>query len=69
MCMCACRFALQLTSPVSAVKPRKRVPGIEDLTHPLLGDQPTLKLLPDQSKVRKGWLVSGGAVKCGGEAS
>mgnify|MGYP003587050051 CR=1 FL=1 len=42
---------LQVTSPVAENKPRKRVPGLEDLQHPLLGDQPTLKLLPDPSKV------------------
>jgi hypothetical protein len=40
-----------VTSPVAVDKPRKRLPGIEDLTHPLLGDAPTLKLLPDPSKV------------------
>jgi hypothetical protein len=33
-------------------KPRKRLPGLEDLTHPLLGDQPTLQLLPDKSQIR-----------------
>ncbi|KAF8057149.1 VTC4 [Scenedesmus sp. PABB004] len=36
----------------AADKPRKRAPGLDDLTHPLLGDQPTLKLLPDPSKIR-----------------
>ena len=43
-----------VTSPVSVDKPRKRVPGVEDLTHPLLGDAPTLKLLPDPSQVSGG---------------
>ena len=37
--------------PLSA-KPRKRLPGLEDLQHPLLGDEPTLKLLPDRSQIR-----------------
>jgi len=51
-----------VTSPVAVDKPRKRVPGLEDLTHPLLGDAPTLKLLPDPSKVSQWqhplpWLV------------
>jgi hypothetical protein len=45
-----------VASPVAVDKPRKRLPGIEDLTHPLLGDAPTLKLLPDPSKVRD-WLL------------
>jgi hypothetical protein len=48
---------LQLTSPVAVDKPRKRTPGLEDLSHPLLGDQPTLRLLPDPSKVCCGFEV------------
>lgn len=48
-----------VTSPVAVDKPRKRLPGIEDLTHPLLGDAPTLKLLPDPSKI-KGFGRGGG---------
>eukprot|EP00878_Enallax_costatus_P037167 GHUV01041967.1.p1 GENE.GHUV01041967.1~~GHUV01041967.1.p1 ORF type:complete len:392 (+),score=107.62 GHUV01041967.1:183-1358(+) len=46
-----------VTSPVAENKPRKRVPGLEDLQHPLLGDQPTLKLLPDPTKI-KGFVKS-----------
>ncbi|KAF6262836.1 VTC domain-containing protein [Scenedesmus sp. NREL 46B-D3] len=42
----------ELTSPVAVDKPRKRTPGLEDLSHPLLGDQPTLRLLPDPSKIK-----------------
>jgi hypothetical protein len=34
-------------------KPRKRLPGLEDLQHPLLGDQPTLQLMPGRN-ARKG---------------
>jgi hypothetical protein len=41
-----------VSSPVAVDKPRKRLPGLADLQHPLLGDAPTLKLLPDPSKVR-----------------
>eukprot|EP00775_Hariotina_reticulata_P007348 gene7348-7559_t len=37
---------------VAVDKPRKRLPGLDDLQHPLLGDQPTLKLLPDPSKIK-----------------
>lgn len=48
-----------VTSPVAVDKPRKRLPGIEDLTHPLLGDAPTLKLLPDPSTI-KGFGRGGG---------
>lgn len=34
-------------------KPRKRLPGLlEDLRHPLLGDAPTLRLLPGRDAVR-----------------
>ena len=33
-------------------KPRKRTPGMESLQHPLLGEQPTLQLLPDRSQIR-----------------
>ncbi|GBG00374.1 hypothetical protein Rsub_13056 [Raphidocelis subcapitata] len=45
--------------PLSA-KPRKRTPGLEDLQHPLLGDEPTLKLLPDRSQI-KGFGAAGAA--------
>lgn len=39
--------------PLSA-KPRKRTPGLEELQHPLLGDEPTLKLLPDRKNIKGG---------------
>lgn len=32
-------------------KPRKRTGNLEELHHPLLGDEPTLQLLPDRSEV------------------
>lgn len=34
-----------------ARKPRKRTGNLEELHHPLLGDEPTLQLLPDRSEV------------------
>eukprot|EP00879_Flechtneria_rotunda_P032077 GHRR01035229.1.p1 GENE.GHRR01035229.1~~GHRR01035229.1.p1 ORF type:complete len:471 (+),score=154.83 GHRR01035229.1:612-2024(+) len=42
----------EAATPIATSKPRKRLPGLEDLSHPLLGDQPTLKLLPDPSKIK-----------------
>jgi hypothetical protein len=51
----------QPNSTIVAVdKPRKRLPGLEDLKHPLLGDQPTLQLLPDRSQIRGFGASSGG---------
>lgn len=50
--MPACVCVSLLAQVLAVDKPRKRLPGLEDLQHPLLGDQPTLKLLPDPSKVR-----------------
>lgn len=32
-------------------KPRKRTSNLEELHHPLLGDEPTLQLLPDRSEI------------------
>lgn len=41
--------------PAAAIdKPRKRLPGLDDLQHPLLGEEPTLRLLPDRSQIKGG---------------
>lgn len=43
----------RLASFTNPDKPRKRLPGlIEDLRHPLLGDAPTLRLLPGRDAIR-----------------
>ncbi len=60
--ICACAGAnggaVAITIPhdgdqaIEPDKPRKRLPGLEELQHPLLGEEPTLKLLPDRNAIR-----------------
>ncbi len=37
--------------PNGRSKPRKRTGALDELSHPLLGDEPTLQLLPDRSEI------------------
>eukprot|EP00877_Chromochloris_zofingiensis_P009475 jgi/Chrzof1/4781/Cz14g26070.t1 len=54
--------------PAAAIdKPRKRLPGLDDLQHPLLGEEPTLRLLPDRSQI-KGLTSAQAAAQANGHA-